>query len=131
MRSKTAPRWLGRIILHDELRDIGLPFVPEAVAYRPTDRWLTYTDTLHAIAVSSTLVARMQRRIPVGDELRDAAWRCTVAGLGRLPRDRWPFRQHVAVSARRPAAQEHVAEQRDAEPVVVRRRGEGGQAHAK
>ncbi len=117
MRAKSAPKWLGRMILSDELRGIGLPFVPEAVAFKPADSWLTIGDTLQAVAVSSAVVARMRRRIPVGDELRAAAWRCTVAGLGRLRRDRSP---------RRP--DEH---RRVAEPLVIRRRGEGGQPHAK
>lgn len=90
MRANRAPRWLGRMILHDELRAIGLPFVAEAVACRPADRWLTYRDTLQAVAVSAAIVDRMRQRIPVGDDLRDAAWRCTVAALGRLPRESWP-----------------------------------------
>lgn len=117
MRSACAPKWLGRMILHDELRYLGLPFVPEAVAYRPADGWLTQADTLQAVAVSSAVVARMRRRIPVGDELRSAVWRCTVAGLGQLRRDRCP---------------QHRVEQRSvAEPLVIRRRGEGGQPRAK
>lgn len=129
MRARTAPRWLGRMILHDELRGIGLPFVPEAVAFKPADYWLTYGDRLKAVAVTAALVRGMQRRgIAVGDELRSAAWRCTVAGLRRLPRERWPWnRQHVAVLHDRPAEQRPAFEQRDAEPVVIRRRGEGGQ----
>lgn len=117
MRSACAPKWLGRMILHDELRYLGLPFVPEAVAYRPADGWLTQADTLQAVAVSSAVVARMRRRIPVGDELRAAVWRCTVAGLGRLRRDRWPHRPDE--------------QRRDAEPLLIRRRGEGGRPHAK
>lgn len=133
MRARTAPRWLGRMILHDELRGIGLPFVPEAVVFRPADFWLTYGDRLEAVAVTTAIVQGMQRRgIAVGDELRSAAWQCTVAGLRRLPREKWPWnRQRVAVSPRRPAEQEHAAEQLDAEPLVIRRRCDGGQTHAK
>ena len=105
MRAKHAPKWLGRMILHDELRGMGLPWVPEAVAYRPSDGWLTLNDTLEAVAVSSAVVARMRRRIPVGVELRAAAWRCTVAGLGRLRREARPLkRQHVADVADEPEA---------------------------
>lgn len=40
-------------------------------------------------------------------------------------------RQHAGVAFRRAAEQRPASEQRDAEPVVIRRRGEGGQTHAK
>lgn len=131
MRFSGAPRWLGRMILHDELKGIGLPFVPEAVIFKPADGWLTFHDTLHAVAVSSRIVERMRRRIPVGDELRAAAWRCTVAGLGRLPRERWPNRQRVADVARAPGEQSFDAEQERADEPLTIRRGRGGRPHAK
>jgi hypothetical protein len=116
------------MILHDELRDLGLPWVPEAVAFRPAEGWLTLTDTLQAVAVSSAIVQRMRRRIPVGDELRVAAWRCTVAGLRRLPREAWPTRRpDVAVDAAKPQDAEPTPQ---ADTLVIRRRGEGGQHHA-
>jgi hypothetical protein len=103
MRANRAPKWLGRMILCDELRALGLPWSPEAVEYRPDDRWLTYGDTLQAVDVSAAIVARMRRRIPVGDDLRAAAWRCTVAGLQRLPREAWPTdRQHAGDSGKQP-----------------------------
>lgn len=116
MLANRAPKWLGRMILHDELRALGLPFVPEAVAYKPADGWLTYTDTLQAVSVSAAIVHRMRQRIPVGNELRDAAWRCTVAGLGRLPRNQWPTnRQHVADLPWHAAEQRHEAAQANGE----------------
>lgn len=129
MRVNRAPRWLGRMILHDELRAIGLPFVAEAVAYKPADRWLTYRDTLQAVAVSSAIVHRMRQRIPVGDDLRNAAWRCTVAALGRLPREAWPTSRCDAGEQAAPRLQ--ADEQRPAQPLMIRRRGEGGLPHAK
>lgn len=105
MRANQAPKWLGRMILCDELRGLGLPWCPEAVAFRPADQWLTFPDTLQAVAVSSRLVERMRRRIPVGAELRDAAWRCTVAALARLPREAWPAnRQRAAELGNTPSA---------------------------
>lgn len=126
MRANRAPRWLGRMILHDELRAIGLPFVAEAVAYKPADGWLTYGDTLQAVAVSSAIVHRMRQRIPVGDELRAAAWRCTVAGLGRLPREAWPTSRRDAGEQAAPRLQ---ADEPQVNPLMIRRRGEGGQTH--
>jgi len=124
------PAWLGRMILHDELRGLGLPWVPEAMWQRPRDQWLTLDDTFTAVALSSSLVWAIRRRgIPCGDELRDAAWRCTVAGLGRLPRDRWP--------TRRPADEPDEPDEQPAprpepadEPLVIRRR-DGRRPHAK
>lgn len=122
MRANCAPKWLGRIVLCDELRALGLPWSPEAVEYRPDDRWLTYGDTLQAVDVSSVIVARMRRRIPVGDDLRAAAWRCTVAGLQRLPREAWPANGQPDVVDER-------HDEQGSEPVVIRRRG--GPFHAK
>ena len=128
MRANRAPRWLGRMILHDELRAIGLPFVAEAVAYKPADSWLTFGDTLQAVAVSTAIVHRMRQRIPVGDDLRDAAWRCTVAGLGRLPREAWPTSRRDADEQAAPVVE---ADEPQTSPLMIRRRGEGGLPHAK
>ena len=119
MRTKYAPNWLGRRILCDELRALGLPWSPEAVEYRIDDQWLTYGETLHAVDVSLTLVERIRHRIPVGEKLRAAAWRCTVAGLRRLPRAAWPVnRQHDADFDEQPDV---VDEGHDAERPVERR----------
>jgi len=116
MLVKHAPNWLGRMILCDELRALGLPWSPEAVEYRPDDRWLTYGDTLQAVDVSSSIVARMRRRIPVSDDLRAAAWRCTVAGLQRLPREAWPAnRQRAADSNEQPDVVDKRHDKRPAE----------------
>jgi hypothetical protein len=142
------PAWLGRVILHDELRGLGLPWCPDACWRRPPDAWLTMSDTLEAVALSVALVRAIRRRgIPCGDELRDAAWRCTVAGLGRLPRDRWPTRRQADdhdepddpgapcvpddpndpdEPGEQPAGRPEPAD----EPLVIRRR-EGGRPHAK
>lgn len=128
MRANRAPKWLARMILHDELRAVGLPFVAEAVAYKPADGWLTYRDTLQAVAVSSAIVNRMRQRIPVGDELRSAAWRCTVAGLGRLPREAWPTSRRDADEQ---TAQRVQADEPQTSPLMIRRRGEGWLPHAK
>jgi hypothetical protein len=127
MSGDDVPEWLGRNVVCDELRGLGLPWVPEAWWRRPADAWLTLSDTLEAVAVSSALVAAIRRRgIPCGDELRDAAWRCTVAGLGRLPRDRWPTRRPADEHDELPAPRPEPAD----EPLVIRRR-EGGRPHAK
>lgn len=128
MRANRAPRWLGRMILHDELRGLGLPWVPEAVAFKPAEGWLTFTDTLQAVAVSSAIVQRMRERIPVGDELRDAAWRCTVAGLRRLPREAWPTRRPDVAGVDAQREQAEPAPQADT--LVIHRRGGRGQHHA-
>lgn len=136
MVSCEPPEWLGRMILCDELRHLGLPFVPEAMWRRPNDGWLTFTDTLDAVSMSSAIVWAIRRRgIPCGDELRSAVWRCTVAGLGLLPREAWPTnRQHVADVADEPEASVAELPQADKavadEPLVIRRQG-AGRRHAK
>lgn len=136
----SVPAWLGRNVLCDELRRLGLPWVPEAACRRPADRWLTMPDTLEAVALTIMLVRSMQRRgIACDLELRTAAQRCVVAGLARLPRDRWPTRQRPAPDADADAADqrrddhadEPALEQADEPvhdpvPLVIRRRGEGG-----
>lgn len=135
MTGDNVPGWLGRNVLCDELRGLGLPWVPEAWWRRPADHWLTAPDTLEAIAVSSALVRAIRRRgIPCDHELRDAAWRLVVAGLGRLPRDRWPTRRPADEPALEPQAPEAEPERDpdpgpagEAEPLVIRRRGKGGQ----
>lgn len=131
-----VPEWLGRAVLCDELRRLGLPWVPEALWRRPADRWLTMADTLEAVALTITLVRAMRRRgIACDHEMRAAALRCVVAGLGRLPRERWPTRQRPAPAAddhrRDDPADEPALEQADEPhhdplPLVIRRRGEGG-----
>lgn len=131
-----VPGWLKRNLAREELRRLGLPWVPEALWRRPADRWLTMADTLEAVALTITLVRSMQRRgIACDLELRTAAQRCVVAGLARLPRDRWPTRQRPAPDAddhrRDDHADEPAVEQADEPvhdpvPLVIRRRGGGG-----
>jgi hypothetical protein len=140
MSGDEAPAWLGRAILCDELRAAGLPWVPEAWGRRPADVWLTLDDRHEAVKVAGAITAAIRRRgVPCGHELRDAAWRLVVAGLGRLPRDRWPtirmpgdFYDEPAPEADDPDPDhdpdpEPVGEP---EPLVIRRR-EGGRPHAK
>jgi hypothetical protein len=129
MMGDDLPGWAARAVLCEELRGLGLPWVPEATRRR-SDGWLTLADTHEAIAVSSALVAAIRRRgIPCGDELRDQAWRLTVAGLARLPRDRWPTRRPAYERDDQPAPRHEPEPVADDEPLVIRRR-DGGR-HAK
>jgi len=126
MNGDDVPEWLGRNVLCDELRAHGLPWCPEALWRRPADRWLTNRDTHEALAVSSALVSAIRRRgIPCGDELRDQAWRLTVAGLARLPRDRWPTRQPADEPDEQASPRHEPDPVADDQPLVIRRR-EGG-----
>ena len=86
MESKHPPGWLGRMILRDAVSAVGLPFVAEAAWRSPASAWMGYGDRLEAVAVAGEVVATMRRRIAVGDRLRDAAWRCVIAGLGERRR---------------------------------------------
>lgn len=126
MSGDDLPEWLGRAVLCDELRGLGLPWVPEATWRRPSESFITtFEERLEAVDVSSALVSAMRRRgIPVGDELRAAAWRCTIAGLGRLPRDEWPTRRRDVEERPRPQAAPEADEPAD-DPLVIRRRGDG------
>ena len=72
------PAWLGRMILHDELRGLGLPWVPEAMWQRPRDQWLTLDDTFTAVALSSSLVWAIRRR-----GIENHWWRWSVKILAR------------------------------------------------
>lgn len=122
MYPRKAPAWLRRAIVADELRALGLPFVYDAWWRRPSDAWLTHGDTLEAITTSSAVIDGIRRRIgPVPETVRDAVWRCVVAGLALLPRDRWPTRRPAddtdELPVRRPEPEP------DDEPLVIRRRG--------
>lgn len=137
MSGDKAPRWLGRAVLCDELRAAGLPWVPEAWGRRPADRWLSLADRLEAVQVAGAIAAAIRRRgVPCGPELRDEAWRLVVAGLGRLPRDRWPtirmpgdFYDEPAPQADEPdhdhdqAADPEPEPAGDPEPLMIRERG--------
>jgi len=123
-----APPWLRRTILCDELRALGLPWVPDAWWRQPPDAWLTYDERLEAITVSIAVIDGIRRRIgPVPRGLRDAAWRCIVAGLAVLPRDRWPTRRPSDSNDKLPACEDRRHEREpDDQPLVIRRRGDGG-----
>jgi hypothetical protein len=122
-----APPWLRRAIVADELRALGLPFVADAWWRRPNDT-LTLRERHEAITTSSAVIDKVRRRIgPVPEALRAAVWRCVVAGLAVLPRDRWPTRRPADTGDELPALEQRRDErEHDDEPLVIRRRGEGG-----
>jgi len=122
-----APPWLRRAIVADELRSLGLPFVADAWWRCPADT-LTLRERHEAIRMSSAVIDGIRCRIgPVPKGLRDAVWRCVVAGLAVVPRDRWPTRRPADTGDELPALEQrrHEPEQDD-QPPVIRRRGEGG-----
>ncbi len=124
------PEWAGRQLLAEALRAVGLPVVFGAMWRRPRDT-MTMPQRLQAIEVADRVRAEASRRLPPGvsgavlaGEWREAAWRCTVAGLALLdaesreqivgPEPELPVVQAepVAVAVAEPVA----------EPVVIRRR---------
>jgi hypothetical protein len=123
-----APPWLRRAIVADELRALGLPFVADAWWRKPPDAWLTYLERLEAITTASAVIDGIRRRIgAVPRGLRDAVWRCVVAGLGRLPRDRWPTRRPADTDELPALEREHEREpEPEDQPLVIRRRAVGG-----
>ena len=88
------PEWAGRHVLAEALEACGLPVVRCAMWRRPHEGWMTYADRLSAIALVCRVIAEARRRLPAGvsglsldRRWRDAAWRCTVAGLAMLDAD--------------------------------------------
>jgi hypothetical protein len=85
------PDWADRELLAEAVQANGLPWVPGAVWRRPDERWLALGDRLLAIALAARVVATARRLLPPGvavdRDFRDAAWRCTVAGLALLGAD--------------------------------------------
>ncbi len=82
------PEWAGRLLLAEALRAVGLPWVPWAVWRRRGDVWMSFEDRLAAIDMEARVVTEARRRLPagvssaaLGREWREAAWRCTVAGM--------------------------------------------------
>ncbi len=87
------PEWEGRRLLAQAVAAEGLPWVPWAVWRRPREA-MTYNERLQAVAVAGRVIAEARRRLPPGvsgaaidRQWRDAAWRCTVAGLALLDAD--------------------------------------------
>lgn len=144
---KPIPEWLGRVWLHDALRTCGIPWVPGAICRRPSDAWMGFDDRFQAIAVAGRVWRSMQRSVPGGlpaaaldAQWRDAAWRCTVAGLALLERGRWPGESPtpqpmarcnqpeaaIAIRPRTPSSRVRIMP--SDEPIVIRRRGEARRA---
>lgn len=115
------PEWAGRAVLAEALKSCGLPVVCAAMWRRPRDT-MTENQRYEAIAVYEQVLAAARRGLPAGTsgsalgrEWRDAAWRCTVAGLALLDA---PARERLA-GRRDDEAELPVAQ---AEPVAIRRR---------
>ena len=91
------PDWAGRMLLAESLRAVGLPWVPSAMWRRPDENWMTLTERLAAVNVAGRVIAEARGLLPPGvsggatldRQLRDAAWRCTVAGLALLDAEGW------------------------------------------
>jgi hypothetical protein len=88
------------MLLAESLRAVGLPWVPSALWRRPRETWMSLDARFQAIRVVGRVIAEARDLLPAGvmvdRRLRDAAWRCTVAGLALLDTD-----------ARRRLADEH------------------------
>ncbi len=85
------PEWAGGLLLAEAVQAVGLPWVPWAVWRRPGDAWMSFEERLTALDFEARVVAEGRRRLPtgvsgatLGREWRDAAWRCTVAGMAIL-----------------------------------------------
>jgi hypothetical protein len=121
------------MVLRDAVSAVGLPFVAEAAWRSPTSVWMGFDDRLEAVAVAGEVVATMRRRIAVGDRLRDAAWRCVIAGLSEQRRQAWPPGD-PGDDAGMPLPGGGGAGPKSPGPdasLVIRRRGEGGRHDAK
>lgn len=70
--------------LRDAIGDAGLPWVPGAAGRSPQTTWMEYGDRMSAIGRTSGVTAFMRRRMPVGNDLRQAAWNAVVAGMAEL-----------------------------------------------
>ena len=129
------PEWAGRQLLAEALRAVGLPVMFGAMYRRPRDT-MTMRQRLQAIEVVGRVLDEARRRLPPGvsgavllGEWREAAWRCTVAGLALLDEQaREQLTGKAEPEPELPAVQaepavvavaESVAEP---EPVVIRRR---------
>jgi len=100
---------------------------------------MTFSDTMGAIALERRVVEEMRRRLPPGvsgravdRELRDAAWRCIVAGLAPLDADSRvqvtpdakPEPELLVVRAARPVTPAPRPEPAAPVAFTIRRRGE-------
>lgn len=84
------PEWAGRAVLASALRAAGLPWVPHAVWRMQAGR-MTHAERSLALLLAGKVLAEGRRRLPpgvsgavLGQEWRDAAWSCIVAGIALL-----------------------------------------------
>lgn len=116
------PEWAGRQLLAEALRAAGLPVVFGAMWRRPRDT-MTMRQRLQAIEVGGRVLDEARRRLPPGvsgavlvGEWREAAWRCTVAGLALLDAQ---VRERLADDRERRAAQAEPCREPAAPPAVA------------
>lgn len=115
------PDWAGRAVLAEALKACGLPVSYGAMWRRPRDT-MSENQLREALEVYGQVLAQARLILPagvsgavLGQEWRDAAWRCTVAGLALLD-----FQARERLVGRRD--EEHELPPVQAEPVVIRQR---------
>lgn len=92
--SADFPEWAARQLLAEALRAAGLPVVAGAM-WRAPRVVLTLEERLQAIDAEARVLDEARRRLPwdvsgaaLAGEFREMAWRCAVAALAPMARDR-------------------------------------------
>ena len=131
------PDWAARELLAEAVKAVGLPWVPGAAWQRPREVWMTLTERLAAVNIAGRVIAEARGLLPAGAgvdrQFRDAAWRCTVAGLALLDADGWNRLAGIEPELRTDPAAIYRPSPRNAPPAprpehaprfTIRRRGE-------